>query len=234
MPEESGTSEGNVDHGKEVTLHQEAILPTTREIAKLGASEFSEFFKKLSPQSQEKLMTNVAIRRCFTGVSPEVRFEQPSRNSFAEEHTEYYERARDSYAQTRLALIEANKLLPADYIMMYFPAQEEKENEMFIMLNIRAVQRVMTIHPDHFPLEVKAHPKEWLQSNFKEWWDGNNMRYGLISGFPPEAIRKFINGEREESVGSDKLELGFIGDPKRDGPFITALENIYEESGIQK
>src|SRR5205807_2420114 len=112
------------------------------------------------------------------------------------------------------------------------------------LFNLRAVRLVATNYPAYFPTEVSTNTRAWLQQNWRMWADGNEencIRYGLLSGFPLEAVERFAEHKRtnqqlrlDEVVYSPVTNLSYGGfEPEKDAAYMCQLDNIFIESKIK-
>jgi hypothetical protein len=163
-------------------------LPTTPEIAKHGVKLYESIIDALPDKNlKNKIVKDVNVRECFTGVSPEIGAHSGS--IFAglkSEEIDLFEKVLNSLTQ--------------DFMLMY-----HKEKNSFSFINVLAAKRVVQLHKSYFPNEAHANLKEWLLNQPSEWVDSQNphanIRYGLLSGFPLDAVTKFQICEESPDIG---------------------------------
>lgn len=211
------------------------LLPTSLSLAKHGTQEFSELLKALPPRAERLFRTAQRIKRCFTGVTPEVRFEEIS-----EEHDQFSPAALadiranpDKWELPREALLEAQSVINSahsDFYVLHTLRGGEASRESFQIVNLAAVRQVIDNYPSFFLPEAKAHTREWITRNI-DW--GDPITYGIISGFPPDAVLAYMKGEAQDSVYSDVSGIAFMGNAEKHASYVTELDQIYANSGIE-
>jgi hypothetical protein len=163
-------------------------LPTTLEIAKQGTELYESLIYSLSDKKlKNKIVRDLNVRECFTGVSPEI--EAHSGSIFDElkpDEIEIFEKKLSSLTQ--------------DFMLIH-----HKEKDSFSFINLLAAKRVIQFHSSYFPNEAHVNLKEWLLNSPNEWIDSYNadanIRFGLLSGFPLDSVTKFQICEESPDIG---------------------------------
>ncbi|QBD76292.1 hypothetical protein EPA93_09840 [Ktedonosporobacter rubrisoli] len=166
-------------------------LPTSRAIAEEAFAEFMALREQFPPQAKQLLMglatkgpqrlfKFIEVRRCVSGISPEIAFEEHVLEVFLEEAAPQLEQIINTRAER--------------FFVYHKARTPEYDWEKYSLFNLLAVQQVARNYPQYFPEEVLREPRNWLQNNWMLWADGRGMnciRYGLLSGFPLGSVLKF-------------------------------------------
>ncbi|HEU5380264.1 MAG TPA: hypothetical protein VFV38_32980 [Ktedonobacteraceae bacterium] len=202
-------------------------LSTDSSIATYGAEKYICALKEsasvrtlfISGYAPGKPIRNTDVQRCFFGLSAEIVFEE--RDIAANPRNLFEETA--SYINEYLE----------DFIFFHDPS------DRYHLFNLQAVRQVAINYPEYFPIEVTGNPRPWLEQNWNLWEDGkreNCIRYGLLSGFPLEAVLNFSeHKERKQQVSSVKqwvhsqvTNLSYYGfNAEKDEEYISQTDEIF-------
>lgn len=208
-------------------------LPTSPELARQGTEEYRNILEKLSPEARKLFKNRIEILRCFTGVSPEVKFEEPLEREYMQMPGEFASHL-EGFQRQRQSLLEAEAIIndtSTNFYILHSPKGDGNKKEELQLLNITAIKQVMENYPSSFPEEARSNTKEWLLQNQDKWsYGGKN--YGLISGFPLASADAFIRGEASVHIHSES-HIGYFGtDSVKDNEYVEKLDTIFFESGI--
>lgn len=216
-------------------------LPTTPELAKQGVDAYVEVYKALPAHLQKLFLDGHWLRTCFLGTTPQ-------------KEVSYY---KEILLPSDLNVLISTTHSKTDFIRFYFysslnDSTGKNENEL-ALLNLRAASKVIVDNPDLFPAQALGNPAEWLLNNLSEWAQVKSnitqKRYGLLSGIPPWAVKKYeifhdlggkVNIQGEDSgniMGAKKAggnnTISYTGfDEEKDQGYLQEMEKLYKESGI--
>ena len=205
---------------------------TTRSIVAQGANDYTRALRE-SPSAKVLFLSGYApgkpirildVQRCFVGISAEMVFEE-----------------RDIAANPRYVFAETASYVNEQLTNFFF---YHAPSDRYHLFNLQAVRLVATNYPTYFPAEVSTDVLTWLQQNWRMWADGhdeNCIRYGLLSGFPLEAVVRFAEHKRakqqlpiEQVVYSPVTNLSYCGfEAEKDAAYMCQLDEIFLESKIK-
>lgn len=168
-------------------------LPTTPEIASYGTKAFQEVLNHL-PEHISKYFTDGEIIRCFCGVLPENGGESGS--ILTGRPLEEIKKIKDVLKKysPHIVIVEHSSI----------PHKDKASGVPKSILNLLAAEKVIRQNADFFPPEALQDPQTWLVTHPEQWWDIRvwsegetperlviEKRYGLLSGFPSEAVENY-------------------------------------------
>jgi hypothetical protein len=205
---------------------------TTRAIAAQGANDYTRVLREstsartlfLSGYKVGKPIRILDVQRCFVGISAEIVFEE-----------------RDIATNPRHLFDETVSYVNEQLTNFFF---YHSPSDRYHLFNLQAVRLIATNYPIYFPAEVSTDTNIWLQQNWHMWADGkdeNCIRYGLLSGFPLEAVVQFAQHKRtgqrppiEQAIRSPITNLSYCGfEAEKDMAYMCQLDEIFRESKIK-
>lgn len=178
-------------------------LPTDSSLAMQGIEAFDQLIQRLPRKLASKLLKNEDFREIltvYTGVTPESGLT--------------FKRSVPGEQVIFIDVNEAEKEVLINTIKMdnTFEVLRIGDDSCSIV-NIEAVLRVINANPEYFPAELrdqKQLTREYLKEFFSSTEKSNKNReiiYGLLSGFPKNAVEKFI--VRDTAQKKVRYELRF-------------------------
>jgi len=208
-------------------------LSTNSDAAREGCTEFAVFLNRFSQSARGLFLGSAAtkphyikfidVRRCVAGISAEIVFESYMLAAFPQE-----------------AFVEAAQIIhtQARHFLFY---RREKPPQFYHLFNLLAVRQVALNYPEYFPGGVVTDTRAWLQHNWQLWADGNGdncIRYGLLSGFPLEAVLAFAANKNlagKHPARSAETHLSYFGvNVEKDRAYIEQLDAIFFQSGVKE
>ncbi|GAC1369711.1 MAG: hypothetical protein NVS2B12_14190 [Ktedonobacteraceae bacterium] len=205
---------------------------TTHAIAVQGASDYTRALREstsartlfLSGYTVGKPIRILDVQRCFVGISAEIVFEE-----------------RDIATNPRHLFDETASYVNKQLTNFFF---YHSPSDRYHLFNLQAVRLIAIHYPTYFPTKVSTDTHIWLQQNWPMWADGkdeNCIRYGLLSGFPLEAVVRFAQHKRtgqrlpiEQVVHSPVTNLSYFGfEVEKDIAYMSQLDEIFRESKIK-
>lgn len=186
----------------EISYQRDAdYLPTTPEIAKKGVSDLATFFENVltleEPNLYIDLINESSIKNCFLGISPEAR---------GSIYPEWYKNYADLLPDIDQMLIHSS-----DGNIQLINTAPEK----YSIVNLTAIRRVMEYNPQYFSKDMQDDVLKTLQENLPLWEIPKSyedeIRYGLLSGFPTQSAEKYaymsyIRGELQNKLTDDEWD----------------------------
>ncbi|HEU5377805.1 MAG TPA: hypothetical protein VFV38_20470 [Ktedonobacteraceae bacterium] len=220
-----------------MAIHQDSDpfyrLPTNSEVAREGCAEFAALLHQLPQNARQLFLGSAATKphytkfmdvwRCVAGISAEIAFESHILAAFPEE-----------------AFVEATQILNTQtrHFLFY---RTEKPPQFYHLFNLLAVRHVAMNYPEYFPGDVVTDTRAWLQHNWHVWADGNSgncIRYGLLSGFPLEAVLAFAankNPTGKHLTWSTETHLSYFGvNAEKDDAYMEQLDAIFLQSSVKE
>jgi len=153
-------------------------LPTDEDLASKGLAEWEKLIASLPEELAAKAKGNEDLLGVYCGIYPEIG-----------ERSGFLLSRPINLEQTAILINAINNNGWAKVIM--------HAHLGYSIVNKEAVIRVIMNNRDYFPLEAFADPVSWLSNNQTQWnlgpWtDLKEVRYGLLSGFPVNACRKYV------------------------------------------
>lgn len=208
---------------------------STRAIADQGANDYTcalrestsaraLFLSGYEAATPQKPIRILDVQRCFVGISAEIVFEE-----------------MDIVTNPRYLFDETASYVNEQLTNFFF---YHSPSDRYHLFNLQAVRLIATHYPTYFPAEVNTDTATWLQQNWHMWADGKNencIRYGLLSGFPLEAVVRFAQHKRrgqqlpiEQGVCSPVTNLSYFGfEAEKDMAYMSQLDEIFRESEIR-
>jgi len=132
-----------------------------------------------------------------------------------------------------VSLLEKYAAEDTNFAIIAWPGREG-----FSALNIEATKRVMrnTNDPEYFPEEALSDPVGWIKEALIDNYDTDsplsNRRYGLLSGYPKNAVDKhedWIWGARpfEDGLAIGNTLISYTGFDESDKRWVDRLDQVY-------
>lgn len=178
MQESSETTNQLIEEDNHERADSYDFLPSTPEIAKQGAIDLAGVLKKADSKTKDAILSLPRLWGCFAGVTPEIALQDHDLNGMS---TEVLSKIQSLVNTTSEGIIMATLQIP-----------EYGNKKHLEVINLRSAKRVIDQYSQYFPPEARGNTKDWLLNNYAAWVDGseliNQVRYGLLSGFPIDAI----------------------------------------------
>jgi hypothetical protein len=212
----------------EVLKQPEYKLPTNEQIARDGVEAFGKIYSELPEDLKNYFLDDHWFRTLLIGTTPQKLFEFGKGPAPRRDASEYWCLPKD-----RVDLLKETIENFAPFIKFYSGNTEEVFTEpgklwgtieRGSVLNLNAASLVVKNNPDQFPVEARDNPGEWLLNHIDDWDsdtihnEENEIRYGLLSGFSPDAVelfpryKKLILDTKTFSYDLGEEQLKFLSD----------------------
>lgn len=154
-------------------------LPTDEELANEGIMEFDKMITSLPIELGEKARNDEGLFKAYCGIRPEIGGMSGS----------LLDRPTTTLEHTTILIEAINGNRWARVI--------RHAHRGYSIVNLKATTRVIRNNPDYFPEEALLNPTTWIVNNPAQWYpsakeDIEEVRYGLLSGFPLNACLKYV------------------------------------------